>query len=470
MAHPHASRRYALGIIGLIVGMLTASGGQPLGADLAQAPGLTLSRSSGPPTTRISVSGTGFTAGETIALSFDATELTTVDADATGSFSGARLRVPASARPRTHTVSALGLTSALRGEASFLVRTDWPQYRGSPARLGYNRYENVLSVSNVDRLQTAWTFDTGAEIYASPTVVDGILYSGTGFTGAGTGQVYALDAMSGELVWEATLGTESPAVRGGIAYGVHDDDVSALDAATGEPVWSYAGGEEGFRNGVALVRGIVYAVAPRGEVVALDASDGTLLWSRSIREDLWATPSVAGGSVVVGTVTHRVYSLDASTGAVRWRIRVPDYIISSAAVSRGVIYVGMGEGLYALDARTGERIWRTERAAGTTPAIADGLVYAGTGYGDVDAYDVSTGDLVWRFHAGGGDVESSPTVANGVVYVGSNADTVFALDAGTGRELWSFRTGLGIKSSPTVVNGMLYVGSKDEKIYAFGLD
>lgn len=467
MAHPHASPTHALGIIVLLVGTLVAWGGLPGGADLAQTPSLVLSKSSGPPTTTITISATGFEADETIDLAFDGTELETVEAGATGGFAGARLRVPASAKPRMHTISAVGRTSALSAEASFLVRTDWPQYRGGPERLGFNRFENVLSVSNVDRLDRVWTFDTGVEVYASPTVVDGILYSGSGFVGPG--ETYALDASTGDLVWDASLGAEAPAVRGGVAYAAHGD-VAAVDASTGEPIWSYPGGEDGFLSGVALVQDVVYAVAYRGEIVALDASDGTLLWSRSVPDSLWAAPTVAGGALVVGTPEERVYSVDASTGAIRWKRRSSSYILNSATVAHGVVYIGAADRLYALDAQTGDRIWRTSQVgAGTTPAVVGGVVYLGTGYGNVDAYDASTGDLVWRFHAGGGDVESSPTVANGVVYVGSNGDWVFALDAKTGKELWSYRTGLGIKGSPTVVNGMLYVGSKDGKIYAFGL-
>lgn len=467
MARPHASPTHGLGIIALIVGMVVAWGGPSVGADLAQEPGLALSRSSGPPTTRLSVSGTGFAAGETIDVSFGGDELVTVDSDANGTFTGARFRVPASAKPRMHTISAVGRASSLSAEAFFLVRTDWPQYRGGPQRLGFNRFENVLSVANVDRLGRVWVFDTGVEVYASPTVVDGILYSGSGFVGPG--DTYALDASTGELVWDASLGAEAPAVRGGVAYAAHGD-VDAVDAATGEPIWSYPGGEDGFLSGVALVQDVVYAVAYRGEIVALDASDGTLLWSRSVPDSLWAAPTVAGGALVVGTPEERVYSVDASTGAIRWKRRSSSYILNSAAAAHGVVYIGAEDRLYALDAQTGDRIWRTSQVgAGTTPAVVGGVVYLGTGHGDVDAYDVSTGDLVWRFHAGGGDVESSPTVANGVVYVGSNGDMVFALDARTGKELWSYHTGLGIKGSPTVVNGMLYVGSKDGKIYAFGL-
>ena len=55
---------------------------------------------------------------------------------------------------------------------------------------------------------------------------------------------------------------------------------------------------------------------------------------------------------------------------------------------------------------------------------------------------------------------SSPAVANGVVYVGSGMDgNVYALNATTGVKLWNYTTGSEVYSSPAVVNGVVYVGS-----------
>ena len=64
---------------------------------------------------------------------------------------------------------------------------------------------------------------------------------------------------------------------------------------------------------------------------------------------------------------------------------------------------------------------------------------------------------------------SSPAVANGVIYIGSGDDSVYALNAATGAKLWSYHTGNQVFSSPTVANGVVYVGSGDGNMYAFGL-
>jgi outer membrane protein assembly factor BamB len=66
----------------------------------------------------------------------------------------------------------------------------------------------------------------------------------------------------------------------------------------------------------------------------------------------------------------------------------------------------------------------------------------------------------------GNQIVSSPAVANGVVYATSTDDTVYALNATTGALLWSYVTSTQIVGSPIVVNGHLYA-TDENTLYAF---
>jgi len=80
----------------------------------------------------------------------------------------------------------------------------------------------------------------------------------------------------------------------------------------------------------------------------------------------------------------------------------------------------------------------------------------------------------------GSVVRSSPAVANGVVYVGSGDGKLYAFDAAGSTNctvtptscnpLWTGTAGNAVFSSPAVANGRVYVGSDDSKLYAFGLE
>ena len=84
------------------------------------------------------------------------------------------------------------------------------------------------------------------------------------------------------------------------------------------------------------------------------------------------------------------------------------------------------------------------------------------------AYSAATGAPLWN-HATGGSVGSSPAVANGVVYVGTHDGNIHALSAATGAELWRYHAGGYVDSSPAVVNGVVYAGSWKGYLYKFHL-
>jgi outer membrane protein assembly factor BamB len=84
----------------------------------------------------------------------------------------------------------------------------------------------------------------------------------------GTGRFWALDAYTGNLLWQVRLGSAVPsfgmAVANNIIYSntfftSTDSGVIALDGSTGTMLWSYHIGNGGFYAGPAVVNGTVYA-------------------------------------------------------------------------------------------------------------------------------------------------------------------------------------------------------------------
>ena len=65
----------------------------------------------------------------------------------------------------------------------------------------------------------------------------------------------------------------------------------------------------------------------------------------------------------------------------------------------------------------------------SSPTVADGVVYVGSRDNYLYALDAGSGELVWRYLTGD-DVDSSPTVADGVVYVSSRDSYVYGIAIG----------------------------------------
>ena len=117
----------------------------------------------------------------------------------------------------------------------------------------------------------------------------------------------------------------------------------------------------------------------------------------------------------------------------------------------------------------------------SSPVVADGVVYVGSGHGSLYAFEVGCNRrrilpaAVDRPDWDPMSNPSSPAVADGVVYVGSGNGNLYAFaegcrsDGGPCPPLWVGRTGDSILSSPAVADGVVYVGSTDGKLYAFAV-
>ena len=246
--------------------------------------------------------------------------------------------------------------------------------------------------------------------------------------------------------------------------------------------------------------GVIYFGSDDGNVYAVGAADGLQLWKRATGGPVPATPAVAGGTVYVGSYDGKFYALDARSGALKWkfstegerRFEAPglhgmqpktqtiadpfDVFLSSPVVAAGAVYFGSGDGnVYALDAASGQLKWkfRTGDVVHASPAYANGVLFFGSWDSYFYAVDAATGAEKWRFH-GGEDpsfhnqvgFQSSPAVVDGVVYTGCRDSNLYALDAATGKEKWHFNAeGSWINTSPAVSRGKVVAGTSDSSLY-----
>ena len=146
-----------------------------------------------------------------------------------------------------------------------------------------------------------------------------------------------------------------------------------------------------------------------------------------------------------------------------WRFRTASYVLGSPVVGDGLVFVHADD-VYALDAASGELLWRTHVDGQAWLTFFDGALFLSSS-GRLKALDAATGDTLWSFETGP-IYHSTPAVANGTVYVGSWDDRLYAVDAATGQLTWSHETGGGIRSSPTVSRGVVYFRSNDGLLYA----
>jgi alcohol dehydrogenase (cytochrome c) len=156
--------------------------------------------------------------------------------------------------------------------------------------------------------------------------------------------------------------------------------ITARNVANLVPVWTMSTGTtEGHQAPPIVNDGIMFITTPFNQVLAIDATNGDLIWRyrhqmpADIRMGHPTNRGVAlyGDKVYTATSDARVVALDAKTGAVVWNKPVENYnagyyMTIAPLAARGKIMVGVSGGergirgfVAALDANTGEQVWKT---------------------------------------------------------------------------------------------------------------
>lgn len=252
---------------------------------------------------------------------------------------------------------------------------------------------------------------------ATPVEKDGLVY-----VGAGNGVFYALDALSGGVVWQ-----------------YQTDGAIRVDAAVTD---AYA---------------VIGTLA--GTLYCLDRLTGETVWQYDIRTGLGDAPmyhsinspaSVFNNTVYVGTRNTYLYALDLATGAVKWTyFYESSWAESPISYYDGVVYAGSSflRSQLAFDAEDGALVWQHRRT--------HGLSYAGL---------VPTEDAIY----------TGTVAVPGLQFDGFLTDGgLLKLDRRSGVTEWFYPLGenphlneFGVISTPVLDGDRIYFGSLDGVYHA----
>ncbi len=295
-------------------------------------------------------------------------------------------------------------------------------------------------------------------------LANGVLYFVDGETSTGGSLLFALDDLSGRVIWQITLpyvsyGNDALSYLNGTLF-VGGDKLYALNATSGAILWSTQLAKATKRTpaptagAVLSSSGVVYTNGSDGYLYAFDSSTGAKVWTSTSQESATA---LANGTLYVTTPSAYLQALNASTRVLQWQAQ---YQVAGQTwspwgmtVVNGVIYVassvsdtyygtGFDNAMLAINATTGTLLWSASEGWGQEylgiPAVANGLVYDGGN--DLYAWQATTGAIAWTnsgLGTDGQEVTGSPVVGNDVLYIRTYGYGLYALNPLTGMILWT---------------------------------
>ncbi len=375
------------------------------------------------------------------------------------------------------------------------VNNDWSHAGGSPTHAMYH-----LALGAAP--QTVWTADLGqsvddeAPILAQPVVVGGFVFTMDPYS-----VVTAFNARDGKRLWRIDLedaAEDDGFFGGGLAYDEERLFVStgfakvfALDAKSGEVLWE-KGVPGPVRGAPTANGGRVFVVTLDNQLVAMGASDGRRLWSHiGVQEAAGllgsASPAVAGDVVIAPYSSGDVISLQADSGRVLWgeslaTLNRIDPLADIAqirglpVIDRDVVYAISHSGrMVAIDLRQGVRAWEADVGGTQTPWAAGEYVFVLTNDAQLLCVRRQDGRIRWvrplaRFE-NEEDLEDpirwvGPVLAGDRLIVAGSHGIAQAISPYDGSELGTLKLPGAVAAAPVVANETLYFVTENARLIA----
>jgi outer membrane protein assembly factor BamB len=212
-----------------------------------------------------------------------------------------------------------------------------------------------------------WIITLPTRFYTPTVSVDG----GAVYAGAWDGNVYALSAYDGTTAWTFNTGgrvraSPMPSPAGDlVVVGSTNGTLYGIGAADGQERWrsdALGGGIEGTaafrRDGK-----VVFAGGGDGGLAALDSETGATLWNTPLgHSPLLAAPALSpDGETLVASCNTTLHALRTSSGARVWSAELASPVAYSTAVVSGEgdrVFVATEDGrVHALNTTTGGKLW-----------------------------------------------------------------------------------------------------------------
>ena len=292
---------------------------------------------------------------------------------------------------------------------------DWPQPGGSPSKAN-----DPLALGAT--LKPVWTKRIVGNTYNerladAPVVVAGKLYIMDVHA-----KVTAFDIKTGNQLWVADFGAfEGKFVVYGGGVSVDGDmvfatngmgDVGALSAATGKLIWKKrpAGPLRGAPSSGG--NGDIYITTQDNQLIAVKAVDGTVDWSASASLESagvfgTAAPAIGQGSVVEGFSSGELNAYRYENGRALWGDVLAKTSISTSVgaltdidadpvISQGKVYaIGAGGRMVSVDLLSGQRQWELNISGLSTPWVAGEWIFVLTDDANLHCIARGTGKIRW---------------------------------------------------------------------------
>ncbi len=203
------------------------------------------------------------------------------------------------------------------------------------------------------------------------------------------------------------------------------------------------------------------AIFESGNIIHLvDARSGNTIWRSSIGHvsEIFTRAQVVGGNLLLCSQSQ-MYTLRLDNGGIRDVLKFPALSAQTPLIDRGLVISGSPSGLlFAQSLTSGIVQWRYQMSAAVMAplVVADGLVIATDGSGNVAVLSQGSGRIVWRsFQPPWGATTAEPAANADSIFIASEDQKLYAFDRTGGTLIWEYIAETKLTTGPTIFKNKL---------------
>ena len=264
------------------------------------------------------------------------------------------------------------------------------------------------------------------------------------------------------------------------AFVANNTFIYAVKLDSGEEAWRYPDEASAkitfFADPVLTPQGELLAPSYDHTLYSIDPADGSANWVfEGASNRLIASPLVTEEGIFQASSDGNLYALDFS-GDLKWTFETGGPVWASPSPNADctcLFIASMDHHVYAVNAITGELIWKSEDLGGAivgTPAFdQDNTVIVGTFGSEIIALNAASGKEMWSFSTQGW-VWSGGILHQDIFFTGDLEGYIYGIDTATGEQIWRIQPGGAIIGSPILIGDQLVFTSETDTVFFIGLD
>lgn len=214
-------------------------------------------------------------------------------------------------------------------------------------------------------------------------------------------------------------------------------------------------------------------------------------WKFKTGAMVYASPTIKGDTIFVGSLDSTFYAINANTGLKYWEYKLPGEVRSTAVFAKGLIIFESANVLYALK-QDGKLAWKTDLFTGrlhnqidpwdlfhSSPAIHNGNVYIGTENGLVLGFRIQDGKEIFRCQTQNKDIiRTTPVILKNSIFFGDWEGVLYAYNLQSAEKLWQYATMKdtiyawknAMQAAPVISGNSIYFAGRSSRLYSLNAE